>query len=468
MSTTQKKSSLSQDMTQGSPWKGIALFSVPLLIGNVFQQLYNTVDTIVVGRLIGENALAAVGFCGTIIFFFVSLFIGISTGAGVVISQAFGAKDQERLRKGVGTVYALTILVGVLLTVLGLLLTRPILQLLNTPPDVLADAETYLRIIFIGMIGSAMYNMVGGILRGVGDSFTPLLFLIVATLLNIGLDLLFVMAFDMGVAGVAWATIIAQTISAILCIIRVNTMDDALHFKIRRLKIDRRLLPEILRIGLPSGVQQISISLGMMAIQGLINSLGSSVMAGYTAAMRVDTFATMPMMTISMALTTFVGQNVGARKMERISKGVRASLLMVVGISAVLCTLIYIFAPSLLHIFSDSAGAIQAGQEVLRVLVPFYVLLGLMFCMGGVMRGAGEPIVPMVASIFSVVAIRVPLAYLLYNLFGTASSIWWSFPIGWAIGLLYQGLYYRFGKWRQRSIARMDKQLAAEGSQGET
>jgi putative MATE family efflux protein len=455
---TQTKKSLfgAQDMTRGSALRNIIAFSIPLLIGNIFQQLYNTVDALVVGNAAGSNALAAVGASGQVIFFFVSLFIGISTGAGVLISQAFGAHDQDRLRRTVSTMYALTLYVGIFLSVAGFLLAGPILRLLQTPEEIMQDSIAYLRIIFVGMLVSAAYNTIGGVLRAVGDSITPLIFLVVATVVNIALDLLFVLSFGWGVMGVALATIIAQGISAILSIIRVNRMGDALRLNFKSMKIDREILPGILRIGLPSGIQQISISLGSMAIQGLVNSLGVAVVAGNTAFGRIDTFTSMPMMTISMAITTYVGQNIGARRIDRVERGIKISIVLVLIVAALMSSISIVFAEQLLGLFVPGEhNVIAAGLDIVYRITPFYFLLGIMFCMSGVMRGAGEARVPMITSIMSVVVVRVPLAYLLYNIFGTAASIWWAVSIGWALGCLVQFFYYRFADWRGRALRSM-------------
>lgn len=456
-------------MTEGSAFGNIVAFSIPLLIGNVFQQLYNTVDALVIGNASGSGALAAVGASGQVIFFFVSLFIGISSGAGVLISQAFGARDHDRLRRTVSTMYGLTLWVGVFLSVAGYFLSEPILRLLKTPEEILSDSIAYLQIIFVGMLASAAYNSIGGVLRAVGDSITPLIFLIVATVLNIALDILFVVAFDMGVPGVAIATIIAQAVAAILSIIRLNRMDDdALHIKPSRLKIYREVLPEILRIGLPSGIQQISISLGSMAIQGLVNSLGVVVVAGYTSFARIDTFTTMPMMTISMAVTTYVGQNIGARRVDRVDRGIKVSILMVLVVAAVMSAASLLFGRALLNMFTPGeADVIDAGMYILWRVAPFYFLLGVMFCVGSVMRGAGEARVPMISSIMSVVVIRVPLAYLLYNIFGTPTSLWWAIPIGWALGTAFQLAYYRFSNWRARAEQRIESMAAPQAESPE-
>jgi len=458
MSTTPKPKLFgTRDMTVGSTFGSIIAFSIPLLIGNVFQQLYNTVDALVVGNAVGSGALAAVGASGQILFFFASLFIGIATGAGVLISQAFGAKDQERLKKTVSTMYGLTLYAGILISVVGFFLAKPILLLLQTPEEIMADSLAYLRIIFVGMLASAAYNSIGGVLRAVGDSITPLVFLVIATVLNIILDIVFVTVFDMGVPGVAIATILAQAVSAILSIIRLNRMDETLHLKLDRLKIYPDILPEILRIGLPSGIQQISISLGSMVIQSLVNSLGVVVVAGYTSFMRIDMFTGMPMMTISMAVTTYVGQNMGARRLDRVERGIKTSVLMVVVIAVVMSSVSLLFGRPLLNLFTPGeSDVVDMGMNILWRVAPFYSLLGTMFCIGGVMRGAGEARVPMISSIMSVVLFRVPLAYLLYYVFKTDTSLWWAIPIGWAFGCIFQFSYYRFSNWRTRALARME------------
>ena len=458
-----------QDFTQGSIFKSLIFFSIPLFIGNVFQQLYNTVDALVVGRVLGIEALAAVGSSAMIIFFFISLFMGISIGAGVVISQAFGARNQERLQKAVSTTYGCTIVVGVVISALGYFLTEPILRLLQTPEETFVNAHTYLRIIFIGIIATAAFNALSGVLRAVGDSVTPLIFLIIASVLNIVTDILFVVVFGWGIAAVAWGTVLCQSVSAILCGLRIRSFGKELHVTPRNLIIHRSLLPEILRIGLPAGIQQVAVSLGNMFIQGLINSTGVYTMAGWVAFMRIDTFTTMPLMTISMAVSILVGQNIGARKIERMDRGIRGSLLLSAAVAAVTSAGTLIFARTLISAFipgdtEEVQSAVQVGMDVVWRIVPFYFLLGMQFSLSSVLRGAGEARIPMIFTIFSMFAIRIPLSYMLYGVFETSSAIWWASPISWCVGITMNLLYYFRANWRERALDRVNRMYISSNS----
>jgi len=454
-----------QDFTQGSLLKSLIFFSIPLLIGNVFQQLYSTVDALVVGRVLGMEALAAIGASSSIMFFFISLFMGISVGAGVVISQAFGAKNFERLQKAVSTTYGCTIVAGVFISVVGYFLAEPMLRLLQTPEEIIVNAITYLRIIFIGMLAMASFNALSGVLRAVGDSVTPLIFLVISTVLNTTTDILFIYVFGWGIEAVAWGTVMCQSVSAFLCILRIRYLRKELHVTPRHLVIHRAMLPEILRIGLPAGIQQVAVSLGNMAVQGLINTTGVHTVAGWTAFLRIDTFTIMPIMTISMAASILVGQNIGARNLERMERGIKSAVMLAMGMAVVTSSATLLFARPLIGAFipgeTESVQmAVQAGMDIVWRIVPFYFLLGLQFTMSNVLRGAGEARAPMFITIFTMCVFRMPLAYLLYGAFKDPSVIWWASPISWCVGNALNLLYYFRAKWRLRALERVNRMYA--------
>ena len=442
-----------KDLTQGNETKLIIFFSLPMLVGNVFQQFYNMVDSWVVGRFVGTQALAAVGSSFPILFFMVSLVMGVSMGANILIAQYYGAKDMAKVRSAIDTTYLTLFWSGLLLTMVGVFAAEPILLLMRVPQDVLPLAAQYLRIIFGGILLLFGYNGVGAILRGLGDSMTPLYMLMFSTLLNVVLDLLFVRAFGWGVAGVAWATVIAQGVAFLGSAIYLNITHEVLRTNFLKLKFDRDIFKLSIKIGLPSGIQQSLVSMGFMFVSAVVNGFGSTVMAGYAAASRIDSFIGMPSMNLSMALSTFVGQNLGAGKPDRARKGFRASLAIGMGITAVLAGVLLLFGTSLVGIFSQDPEVIRIGAQYLSIIAPFYMLFTVMFVANGLIRGAGEAIVPMVSTILAMWLVRVPLAVLFSNLFGVV-GIWWSIPSGWVVGCSIALLYYRSGRWTKKALVR--------------
>ena len=447
-----------QDMTVGRPLVNIAAFSIPLLIGNLAQQLYNTVDSIVVGQYVGDTALAAVGASGPILNLLLLLFMGISTGAGILVSQYFGAKKKEELSKTIGTCLALTLICGVFLMVVGPVLSGPLMRLLDTPADVYDKSVTYLTIIFLGMVGNGFFNIVSGILRGMGDSVTPLIYLIVACFLNIVLDLLFVAVLGWGVAGVAWATIIAQAVSAVLCILRLIRMRETLMLTKKSLIPDKEMTRQVVKLGLPSGLTQAIFSLAAIVVQALTNSFGTTVMACSIVVMRVDGFAMMPNFTFGMAMTTFVGQNVGARRMDRVHQGTKEGTVLAFIVSTTLTVCILFFGKYLMMLFTDTQELIDMGVHMLRILAVGYIAMSITQCLSGVMRGAGDTMTPMWVSLMTTVAIRVPIAYIWAFLTrseqlpqGNPDAIFGSLLISWTLGAIFTVLFYRRGKWRQRA-----------------
>lgn len=450
-----------RDMTTGSTSSAIIQFTIPLLIGNIAQQLYSTVDSIVVGQYVGDNALAAVGASGPVTNLLLVLFVGISTGAGIMVSQFFGARDKQMLSKTIGNTLVMTLLAGIAMMLMGVFLSRPFLELLDTPAEILDMAATYLRIIFIGIIGFAFYNILSGILRGLGDSFMPLVFLLVCCGLNIILDLLFVAGFKMGVAGVAWATILSWAVSAVLCFIKIFRMKDELELTVESLKLDGHLCRDLILLGLPSGATQAIFSLSMVVVQSLTNSMGTDVIACNVIIMRVDGFAMMPNFSFGMAMTTFVGQNVGANRMDRVEEGTKNGLKMGVGTAVVLVLCLVFFGKYLIEMFTRTEHLIELSINMLRVLAVGYVAMAVTQILSGVMRGAGDTVSPMWISLVTTVAIRVPLAYLFAFLtrnearpHGEPIALFLSMLISWLGGALITFLVYRRGKWKAKSVTK--------------
>lgn len=447
-----EKKATSIDMTMGSPYKLIISFTVPLLLGNVFQQLYNMVDSIIVGNVIGDQALAAVGTGFPIIFMLVSLFMGIGTGATIMISQFYGARDFEKVNQTVGTIYT-ALIVGIIpLSLIGVFFSEPLLRMMQVPDDgTLAMAKTYMTIIFIGIIGNLGFNVNAGILQGLGDSRTSLLFLMIATGINIVLDLVFTIPIKMGVAGVALATIIAQISSWLFGVFYINKHYDFIDIKPHKFYFQKRLFWQAMKLGIPSGIQQALFSIGIMFMQSLVNSYGSSFMAGFNGANKIDTFAFLPVQSLSNALTTYTGQNIGAGNQHRVKEGLKASMVLSIGCCLLVGVLLYPTSAFMMKMFSQNPEVIDAGVAYLHDVLPFYFLLAICFMYNSVLRGSGEMIIPMISSFVGLWLARLPAAYLLAAWFGK-NSIYYSYAIGWILGLMISGIYYAKGKWKNKSI----------------
>jgi putative MATE family efflux protein len=447
---------LLKNMTEGPAGKLILAFAVPMFIGNIFQQLYNMVDSIVVGRYVGPQALAAVGTSFPVIFLLISLAMGLTMGSGVIISQYFGAGQNEQVRKAASTAMIFQTVFGLAASVVGVFFSRPLLQLLRTPPDVIDASVTYMTIFFGGLIFMFTYNTLSSTLRALGDSRTPLYFLIIAAVINTVLDVIFVASFGWGVAGVAWATLIAQAISSILCLVYIRHRVPLLRFSRQEFVFDREMFRTMVRIGIPSALQQSVLSLGFMAMQGLINSFGSVTMAAYTAASRLDSFAMMPIQNFSMALSTFVGQNVGANRFDRVREGLRSTLAMTIGVCLVASLLIYLIGPQLIQIFIDAkeTEVIARGVGYLRTVSLFYVIFSVMVVVNGVLRGAGDTVLTMVSSLVGL-GTRVGVAYWLASLPAMGyRGIWWAIGIGWTVGTIVPVVRYLTGGWKQKAVIR--------------
>ena len=446
-----------QDMTVGRPMDSLVRFSIPLLVGNLAQQLYNTVDSIVVGQYIGDTALAAVGTAGPILNLLLVLFMGIATGASILSAQYFGAHDREPLSRVVGASILLTVISGLFMTFVGYSLSPWLMSLVSPPPDVLEGAVIYLQIIFIGILGGAAYNILAGVLRGLGDSLMPLISLLVASLLNIVLDILFVSQFRMGVAGVAWATIIAQAVSGVMCLVRLCRMRRVVDVNRQTLRPDWSIIRRLCSLGVPAGITQAIFSLSAIIVQSLTNSMGTSVIAASVAVMRVDGFAMMPNFTFGTAATTYVGQNIGARRADRIHQGTKDLMLLALSVAAVLVLCILLFGHNLIGLFTTTEDVLAIGQRGLHWLAVGYLCFAVSQVLQGEMRRAGETMIPMWISIISTVILRMPLAYLLAYL--TRSDVWpngnpdmlyASLLLSWVSSMLMTIVAYRAGWWRRK------------------
>ena len=445
-----------QDMTVGRPMDSLVRFSIPLLVGNLAQQLYNTVDSIVVGQYIGDTALAAVGTAGPILNLLLVLFMGIATGASILSAQYFGAHDRETLSRVVGASILLTVISGLFMTFVGYSLSPWLMSLVSPPPDVLEGAVVYLQIIFIGILGGAAYNILAGVLRGLGDSLMPLISLLVASLLNIVLDILFVSQFRMGVAGVAWATIIAQAVSGVMCLVRLCRMRRVVDVNRQTLKPDWSIIRRLCSLGVPAGITQAIFSLSAIIVQSLTNSMGTSVIAASVAVMRVDGFAMMPNFTFGTATTTFTGQNIGAGRLDRVEKGTKDGLKLGLSVSVVLVALILFFGRYLMEMFTSTPEVIDTGMHMMRILAIGYIAMAVTQILSGVMRGAGDTMTPMWISLITTIVIRVPIAYGLAALMHSADALFISLLISWVMGAVLTSIAFRMGRWKKKSIINDD------------
>ena len=456
-----------QDMTEGRPLKVLLRFSMPLLIGNFAQQLYNTVDSMIVGTYIGDTALAAVGTSGPIINLMIVLFMGIATGASILSAQFFGAKERGLLSTLVGSALLMTVLSGVVMSVIGYFAAGWLVGLTAPPEDVFAGAAVYLRIIFAGMLGSAAYNILSGVLRGMGDSVYPLIFLVIASLLNVALDLIFVRSLGMGIAGVAWATIIAQAVSGTLCAVRLLRMKDTVDINRSTLRPNGGMIRKVAALGLPAGVTSAIFSTSAILVQNLVNSLGTVMIAANVAVMRVDGFAMMPNFTFGTAATTYVGQNVGAGRLDRLSPGTRDMLKLALVAATALVAAILLFGRGLIGMFTQTEAVITLGARGLRWLALGYIAFAVSQVLQGVMRGAGDTMTPMWISIIATVVLRMPLAYILARVTASADwpnghpdAIFASLLISWLIAMLLTVFTYRRGKWKKTVDALRKKRPA--------
>jgi putative MATE family efflux protein len=442
-----------KDLTDGNPGRLIFNFAMPMLLGNLFQQLYNIVDTIIVGNVLGKEALAAVGASFPIVFTLISLIIGVASGGTIVIAQYFGAKDLGSVRKAIHTLYIFIMISSVLLTLIGIPLTDNIFRLIDLPEELMPQATTYLGIYLTGMVAMFGFNGTSAILRGLGDSKTPLVFLMISTVTNIGLDLLFILVFKWGIAGAAIATVASQAGAFLTAVLYLNRTHKLIDFRLREYRFDRKIFKQSIRIGLPTGLQHTFVSLGMMAIMTIVNSFGTNVIAGYSAALRIDSLAMLPAMNFSAALATFVGQNLGAGKQDRVRKGLIATILMSGGVAIFVSGLVILLKYQLMGLFTSDPEVIRIGGEYLLIVSSFYLIFTIMFKIAGVLRGAGDTLIPMFITLFSLWIIRIPFAWMFSHSIGE-SGIWWSNPAGWATGLILSYLYYLTGRWKSKVVVK--------------
>ena len=438
----QMAKSTTKNITEGPIALQIIEFALPLMFGNVFQMLYNTADSIVVGNFVGTEALAAVGATTMITYMAIFFFNGFATGAGVVIANYFGGKNFERLHDAIETTMAATLAACLIFTLAGTLGAGVMLRLMATPDDVLGDAETYLRIYFLGVTGLLIYNMGAGILRAVGDTTRPLYFLILTSLLNIFLDILFVISFHMGIAGVAWATILSQFISSAMVLLVLLRTKDVYRFSFRDMRIDGGILRKIFAIGLPAGIQSIITSFSNVFVQSYINYFGSVVIAGWTCYNKLDSFLMLPMSSMAMAATTFVSQNLGAGKTDRVRKGSIYGTLCSIGIAELVGVIVFTTAPWLMAAFNRDPDVISYGVQQAHIETLFWCLLGLSHCCAGILRGAGKAKVSMIVMLLCWCVIRITYITVTVSIIPDIRVVFWAYPITWTLsGILFMGYF---------------------------
>ncbi len=454
-----KKLNTPTDMTKGAPWKSIIAFTLPMLIGNIAQQLYSTVDSIVVGQYVGDNALAAVGSALPILNMLLVLFMGISSGANVMVSQYVGAKNREAISHTVGTSIIVTLVSCAALMIFATPLIMPVLKLQNTPDSIINDCYWYLFISLMCIAGMVYYNILSGILRGLGDSFSALIYLLVATGINIALDIYFVAELGMGVSGVALATIIAQFVSSALCVIKLSRMKEYFDFNLYYLKPKAEYAKRVISLGIPAGLTQAIFSSAMIVVQSLTNQFGELFIAANVVIMRVDGFAMMPNFSFGLALTTYAGQNIGAGLHDRVTQGAKQGTLIAVACSATITGILLIFGKYLMAIFTDTKELVNMSNYLMRILAAGYIAVAVTQSLSGIMRGAGDTMTPMWISLISTVAIRIPLAYGISYLTrtpdlpnGQSICIQISLLASWVLGAVITVIFYLRGKWKNKAI----------------
>ena len=448
-----------RDLTSGPVSKQIFLFALPMIIGNLFQQLYNIVDSIIVGQFLGKEALAAVGASFPVIFVLISLVIGVSIGVNIVISQFFGAKNFEKVMRSIDTMYIFMFVTAIIITLLGIGFSGVIFSALKLPAEVLPMALRYFNIYMSGMLLAFGFNGTTAVLRGLGDSRTPLVLLVVSTLLNVVLDLLFVLVFGWGVDGVAWATVISQGVTFFASAWYLNRVHPLIHFRIRTFRFDKEVFVQSLKIGLPTGLQQTFVALGMMALIRIVNDFGTNTIAAYAVATRIDSFASLPAMNFSAALSTYVGQNIGAQRVDRVKAGYKATFLMSSAFSIFVTFAALVFGREMMGWFTPDLEVIEIGYQYLLITGSFYIVFSSMFVTHGLLRGAGDTFVPMLFTLFSLWILRIPLSYFLSRpAMGLGEvGIWWGIPLAWCFGFGASWIYYKTGKWKTKSVIKPAK-----------
>ncbi len=435
------------DLIKGPIAKSIFMFAIPLLIGNLFQQLYNTVDAYVVGNYVGKEALAAVGAASPILNMMIGFFMGLATGAGVIIAQYFGAEDQVKLKKSIHTSIALTLVMSVVITVVGVCATDWILTMVKIPSDVFNEASLYLRIYFGGVTFSLIYNMGAGILRAIGDSKRPLYFLVVGCLVNIVLDFVFVKFLNMGVAGAGYATLIAQAVCALLVAGLLLKTNRSHKVYIKDIRFDKEILKSIIKIGIPTAVQNSIVSLSNVVVQSYVNAFGSSVVAGYSASIRIDGFIHLPLQSFSMAVTTFVGQNIGAKNYDRVKKGAKTTLIMTLAVIISMSVILFSFGREFIAFFNQDPEVIEVGWIMVSLFAPFYCSLPFVQVTSGVLRGAGKSTVPMYIMTFNFVILRQIYLAVITQLTSEVKYVFMAWPVTWVVCAIMFMIYYYKVNW---------------------
>lgn len=441
------------DLTEGQVWKVIVRFALPLLIGNLLQQFYNITDSIIVGQFLGKEALAAVSASFFIYYFIISFVIGVGSGTTVVISQLYGARQYKKVQLAFSSFFIFMLAGGILLSIAGIIFAEPIFRLTNTPEEVIPQAVSYFRIYIGGTFLFVTFNSIVSILRGVGESFRPMIFILIATLLNIALDLLFILVFEWGIEGAARATVISQGIGMCVALVYVDTIHPLLSIKKQDMLFDGRLFKESLRIGLPTSVQQCAIALGLIALLGIVNSFGTDTLTAYGAAGKIDTIITQAVLTLSGALAAFCGQNIGAGKLDRVREGVRFTMYTNIVLGLLTFTAVCLFGDEMMRIFVKDRNVILIGKEYLLIMGGFFIVHGALNVYNGALRGAGDTLFPMVTSLVCLWLIRIPLAGFLSSRFGRV-GIWWAIGISIAIGLAVTFIYYKTGRWKRRKVVK--------------
>ena len=430
-------------------------FAIPMLFGNVFQQLYNVVDSIIVGKVIGDEALAAVGANFPFIFALISFVVGIAIGATIIIAQYFGAKQMENMKRTIDTLFIFMFFASIIITLVGIWLSKYVFEMIDLPADVAPMAIQYFNVYAIGFIFFFGFQGTSAILRGLGDSKTPVYFLIGSTILNIALDLLFVVVFRWGIVGVAAATVISQGCAFFAIIWYINKFHRLIDISPLKMRFDMSIFKKSLRIGLPTGFQHTFVALGFLALYRIVNVFGTPTIAAYSIAMRIDSFAVMPAMNFSAAISTFVGQNIGANKFERIGKGLKSTLLMINSISLAVTIFAVIFAGPLISLFTDSKEVIEIGKQYIYIVTPFYIVFSTMFILNGLLRGAGDTFIPMIITLLALWAVRLPTSWFLSEEIGSI-GIWWGIPIAWFFGAILSYIYYLSGRWKKKAVVKHD------------
>lgn len=438
---------MKHSLTEGSIWKSMLFFAFPILLGNIFQQLYNTADAFIVGRFLEKNAYAAVSSSGSLIFLLVGFFTGIAVGAGVVIARYYGAKDYDKLHTAIHTTLAFGLAAGIILTVLGMTLTPQLLRLMKTDPQVLPNSVAYFRMYFAGSIAIVLYNMCVGILQAVGDSRHPLYYLILSSLINIGLDLLFVGVFGLGVWSAATATTIAQFISLGLCLYRLCHYDTVYRVQLHKIRFNFPMLRQIVHFGLPSGVQNSIIAFANVIVQSNINAFGADAMAGCGTYSKLEGFAFLPITCFTMALTTFVSQNLGAHQYDRVKRGVRFGILCSVTMAEIIGALIFLFSPALVALFQNDPPVIAIGVKQAHIEAFFYCFLAFSHCIAAIMRGAGKPTVPMFVMLAVWCVLRVSYISIVVPLAGRIEVVFSAYPLTWFTSSVIFLIYFLKSDW---------------------